>query len=80
MVMEVCHGKIQLMKNGSQSLSNDPKQLKVLLLQKREQLNQLQTKLTVQQARLDQKSDYIKQLFESIQLARQQCFGSCIDE
>ena len=63
------YGKIQVMNNGSESLPNDLELLKKLVIQQREEL-------ILQQAQLEQKSDYINQLIEAIALARQQYFGS----
>ena len=64
-----CHGKIQSMNNGCESLPNDLELLKTLVIHQREEL-------ALQQAHLEQKSDYINQLIEAIALARQQYFGS----
>ena len=57
------------MNNGCEPLPNDLELLKKLVIQQREEL-------ALQQAQLEQKSDYINQLVEAIALARQQYFGS----
>ena len=68
--------KIQAMNHASTSLPKDVKSLANLVLELRDQINDLQSEVTTKNAKIDHQSNYIDQLVEAIALAKQQYFGS----
>ena len=71
-----CYGKIQAMNHASKSLPKDVNSLTNLVLELRDQINDLQSDVTTKDAKIDHQSNYIDQLVEAIALAKQQYFGS----
>jgi chromosome segregation ATPase len=64
------------MNHPSTSLPDDPDKLKELVIELRDQINELKSEVTTKNARIDHQSNTINQLIEAIALARQQYFGS----
>ena len=71
-----CFGKIQAMNHASKSLPKDVKSLINLVLELRDQINDLQSEVTTKNVRIDHQSNYIDHLVEAIALTKQHYFGS----